>query len=1367
MKTEDLLSEHLSRRILLLDGSMGALIMSRGPTEEDYRGKRFEKHPVDIKNCTDLLCLTQPQMIQQIHREYLEAGSDIIETNTFNGNVVTLEEFQVAELTRELNRTAIELAKEVADEFTRKNPAKPRFVAGSIGPTKVQLSFNADKPGYRPVTFEQMVDSYAEQVRGMLDGGVDLLLPETSFDTLNMKAALYAIQKVFDEGARQVPVMVSGTIFQGGRTLTGQTLEAFVAAVSHFPMFSIGLNCALGPKQMRPYMEALAGRANCRVSCYPNAGMPDGMGGFDSSPQEVAQTIREFAESGWVDIVGGCCGTTPTYIRQIGEAVADVSSRSRQHAQGAGWVPAAPPHTAAYSGTELFELRPEPADASPDAPPTTPFLMVGERNNVTGSRKFARLIREKKYEEALSVTREQIESGANMIDVNMDEGLLDSEQEMVHFLNLLSDDPDVNKVPVMVDSSKFSVIEAGLKCLAGKGVVNSISMKEGETAFLKQARTIRRYGAAVVVMAFDEEGQAVTADNKVSICKRAYKLLTEEVGFPPEDIIFDTNILTVGTGMEEHSNYAVEFFDAVRRLKTECPGAKTSGGVSNVSFSFRGNDVVREAMNAAFLYHAIRAGLSMGIVNAGQLEVYDEIDKELLVYIEDVLLNRRPDATERLIAFSDALKTRGTEKVKVEGEVEAWRLETVEERLKHALMKGITEFIETDTEEARQKYGRPLNVIQGPLMDGMKVVGDLFGQGKMFLPQVVKSARVMKKAVAYLEPFMEAEKAAALAAAQTAAAAEAASNGTSQLDPSALFRGFLSSKKLGLTRERNLVASEAFSAAEPFDAESIAARLAPRKIGRGTVRQILGLLVEGRLLTRTSSGDHETYTRSLPDVSAAVPAPVSAEAAPAAAPADDSQPSHRGRIVLATVKGDVHDIGKNIVGVVLRCNNFDVIDLGVMIPCDKILDTALEKKADIVGLSGLITPSLDEMVTVAKEMKRRGMTIPLLIGGATTSSKHTAVKIAPHYDEPVVHVVDASLSVPAVERLIDPETKPAYIEQVRREQEQDRARFALRSEQALVPYAEAFNRRYQTDWTTVDIATPSFTGLRVIEAMDLNVLRTYIDWSPFFQTWELRGKFPKIFDDKEVGTEARKLFDDANTLLDRVIEQKLFTARGVYGFWPARTHGDDIELLLESGPLRFPMLRQQWERPGQKDFRSLADYIAPAESGRTDYLGAFAVTAGHGCDELVKQFDLDHDEYHSIMAKALADRLAEAFAEHIHGVARRDLGFGEGENLSHDELVDEKYRGIRPAFGYPACPDHTLKQPLFELLEADRTVGIELTESFAMWPAASVSGLIFGHPESRYFSVDRITKDQVENYAARCGKPIETVEKWLATNLGY
>jgi 5-methyltetrahydrofolate--homocysteine methyltransferase len=1027
--------------------------------------------------------------------------------------------------------------------------------------------------------------------------------------------------------------------------------------------------------------------------------------------------------------------------------------------------------------------------------------MIGERTNVTGSRKFARLIKEKNYDEALKIAREQIEGGANMIDVNMDEGLLDSEQEMVHFLHLLSDDPDVNKVPVMVDSSKFSVIEAGLKCLAGKGVVNSISLKEGEAKFLEQARIVRSLGAGVVCMAFDETGQAVTADHKVAICKRAYDLLTQKVGFAPSDIIFDANILTVGTGMEEHANYAVEFFDAVRRIKQECPGALTSGGVSNVSFSFRGNEVVREAMNAAFLYHAIQAGLDMGIVNSTQLEVYDEIDKELLGYIEDVLLNRHPDATEKLIAFAEVIKSRASGKTETAEQIEAWRKDTVEERLKHALLKGIADHIDQDTEEARQKYGRPLNVIQGPLMAGMSVVGDLFGQGKMFLPQVVKSARVMKKAVAYLEPFMEAEKEAAA--------------------------------KSEIRNPKSETSGDGESATAAFE-------------------------------FRASNFEFAT--------------------APQASPS--SQPSSRGRILLATVKGDVHDIGKNIVGVVLRCNSFDVIDLGVMVSCDKILETAIAEGVDIIGLSGLITPSLEEMQTVAREMQRRGFTIPLLIGGATTSSKHTAVKIAPEYSHPVVHVVDASLSVPAVEKLLDPDSKDAYMVQVREEQDRDRASFARRSEQALVPYAEALARRHQTDWATVDIPKPAFLGTKTIEA-DLSVLRQYIDWSPFFQTWELKGKYPKIFEDPVVGEEAKKLFADANTLLDRIVKEKLFTAKGVYGFWPANSIGDDIRIgrgpkaqppkrrsgrekdttslpnrfraylatikqgltrdpllivnaievqtgsfriaeiaeqvkpkkvypsivnktfaqLVAAGileelpgskaedksdaryriidapaaapkasgsplssllsPLTFPMLRQQWERPGQKDFRSLADYIAPKESGRQDYIGAFAVTAGHGCDELVKQFDADHDEYHSILTKALADRLAEAFAEYIHAEARKAWGFGQSEGLSNEELIEEKYRGIRPAYGYPACPDHTRKRQLFDLLDAEQQTGITLTESYAMYPAASVSGLLFAHPAARYFSVDRITKDQVESYAARSGLTVAEVERWLMPNLGY
>lgn len=1222
--TQDTLRNLLEDRILLLDGAMGSLIMGAGPTEADYRGDQFKNHAVDLKNANDVLCLTQPKIIENIHRQYLEAGSDIIETDTFNANVVSMEEFELAEHTYAINKAAAEIAKRATEDFS--TPDKPRFVAGSIGPTKVQLSLNPDEPGVRPTNFDDMVASYTEQVRGLIDGGVDLLLPETSFDTLNMKACLFAIATYFEQHNVEVPVMVSGTIFDGGRSLTAQSIEAFYTSLSHFPMLSIGLNCALGPAQMRPYVESLSQLADCHISCYPNAGMPDGMGGFDSSPEEVAANIRDFAENGWVSIVGGCCGTSPEYIHKIGEAVKGIKPRK---------IPQSPGFST-YSGLNRLELRPE-----------TTFVMVGERTNVTGSRKFARLIKEESYDEALSIARGQVEGGANIVDVNMDEGLLDSEACMQKFLYLLSDndEPDVS-VPIMVDSSKWSVIEAGLKCLQGKGIVNSISMKEGEEQFLQQARTIRKYGAAVVVMAFDEDGQAVDCENKVRICKRAYKLLTDEAGFPPEDIIFDPNILTVGTGLEEHANYAVEFIEAIRRIKAECPGAKTSGGVSNISFSFRGNNVVREAINAAFLYHAIDAGLDMGIVNAGQLEVYDEIGKELLEYVEDVLLNRRPDATERLVDFSEKVKDQA--EGKTEAKVAEWRNGTVEERLAHAILKGITDHIDEDTEEARLKYGRPLNVIQGPLMDGMAVVGELFGAGKMFLPQVVKSARVMKKSVAWLTPFMEAEK------------------------------------------------------------------------------------------------------------------------------AESGESTSRGTIVLATVKGDVHDIGKNIVGVVLRCNNFDVIDLGVMIPADKILQTAIDEKADLIGLSGLITPSLDEMVHCARELKRQDFTLPLLIGGATTSAKHTAVKIAQQYGQPVVHVGDASLSVPVVENLLDPDSKEAFVEKNLAEQERDRAAFENRQQKALTPYAETLSRRFATDWEAVDIPTPSFTGLRTIENHPLEELVPYIDWSPFFQTWELRGKYPAILKDKIVGEEARRLFDDARKLLDEIVEKKLLKAKAVFGFWPATSDGDDIVVLSEGDDprsrtelCRFPALRQQWERKGQKDFRSLADFIAPYDTGRKDYIGAFAVTTGIGCDELVARFEKEHDDYQSIMAKALADRLAEAFAERLHKIARDEWGYGKSEGLSADELIKEKYRGIRPAFGYPACPDHTEKSTLFKLLDAEAQTGISLTESFAMFPAASVSGLYFAHPECRYFSVDRISKDQVEDYAARKGTSVEDVERWLAPNLGY
>jgi 5-methyltetrahydrofolate--homocysteine methyltransferase len=1217
------LEELLRTRILILDGAMGTMIQAHALEEADFRGQLFAKHHKDLKGCNDLLSLTRPDIIEKIHRQYFEAGADIVETNTFNSTSVSMAEYGLESEVYAINRASAELARRAADDFTACNPEKPRFVAGSIGPTSrtASLSPDVNNPGFRAISFDELANAYREQVEGLYDGGADLLMPETTFDTLNLKACLFAISQFFDERGIELPVMVSVTITDAsGRTLSGQTVEAFWNSVSHFPMLSVGLNCALGPDRMRPYLEELSRIAPCFVSCHPNAGLPNEFGGYDETPAQMQRVLCEFAENGWLNVVGGCCGTTPEHIRVIAEGMESIAPRPRPSIPGYSRL----------SGLEPLTLRPEGN-----------FIVIGERTNVTGSKKFARLVRSGDYETALEVARDQVANGANVLDVNMDEALLDGEKAMSTFLHLIASEPEIARVPLMIDSSKWSVIEAGLKCVQGKSIVNSISLKEGEESFLRQARLVRRYGAAAIVMAFDEEGQAVTADRKTAICKRAYDLLIERVGFAPEDIIFDSNILTVGTGIEEHANYAVEFIEAVRQIKKTCPGAKTSGGVSNVSFAFRGNETVREAMNAAFLYHAIQAGLDMGIINAGQIAVYEEIPKDLLVSVEDVLLNRRPDATERLVTFAEtvAAKTKTVEKD------EAWRSGTVESRLSHALVNGIVDYIEPDTEEARQKLGRPLKVIQGPLMDGMGVVGELFGAGKMFLPQVVKSARVMKKAVAYLTPFMEAEKG--------------------------------------------------------------------------------------------ESGGQQ----------------------------------YRGTIVMATVKGDVHDIGKNIVGVVLRCNNFDVIDLGVMVQADKILDTAVEKKADVIGLSGLITPSLDEMVHVAREMQRRGMNVPLLIGGATTSAKHTAVKIAPTYHEPVVHVLDASLSVPVVEDLLDDEKKPALIRKNSAAQDRDRQQFAQRQQKALVPYADALARRFQTDWASVRIDKPVFLGQRIIDPQPLQELVPYIDWSPFFQTWELRGKYPQIFDDPQVGPEAKRLYADAQKLLQQIVTEKRLTARGVYGFWPANTEGDDVIVFSNETRkreiARFPMLRQQWERKGQDDFRSLADYVAPRDSGRIDYLGAFAVTAGLGCDELAADFVKQNDDFASIMVKAIADRLAEAFAEFLHRRARLDWGYGQEERLSPEELIHETYRGIRPAFGYPACPDHTEKHTLFELLDAEKTTGIRLTETFAMWPAASVSGLYFGHPESRYFSVDRITRDQVESYAARKKMPVPEIERWLSPNLGY
>jgi 5-methyltetrahydrofolate--homocysteine methyltransferase len=1235
LSTRDLLDDLLSQRILLLDGSMGAFLFARKLEEEDYRGTRLRDHPKDLKNCHETLVLTQPRLIDEIHRAYLDAGADIIETCTFNGTPIALTEFGLQDRVAEINRTAAELARGAADDYTRRDPDRPRFVAGSIGPTTKSLYIEPKhEPLYdRSLSFDDFVASYYAQVEALVAGGVDLLAAETGNDILILKACLFAIEKYFADHGARLPVIVSGTIYNNGRTLFAQTPEAFYVSVAHFDALTVGFNCGVGADLLRGPVEALAAIARKPISVYPNAGLPDGMGGFTGDRDRTAALLGEFARNGWVNVVGGCCGTTPEWIAAFGRAVEGVAPRT---------VPDLPPWSY-YCGDEVLVVRPE-----------TNFVMVGERCNITGSAKFKRLIKDGNYDAALRVAREQVQNGANILDVNMDADLIDGEEAMTRFLRLLANEPDLSRVPLMIDSSKWSVIEAGLKCVQGKPIVNSISLKEGEEKFLEQARLVKRYGAAAVVMAFDEEGQAVTKERKVEISARAYRLLTEEVGFDPGDVIFDVNILTVGTGMEEHNNYAVEFIEAVRELKRLFPKAKTSGGVSNVSFSFRGPEFerVREAMNSAFLYHAIKAGLDMGIVNAGQLQVYEEIPAELRERVEDVLLNRRPDATDRLVEFAKSGSF--SRDPKGSASAQQWRSLPVEERLKHALINGIVDHIDEDVEEARHKYDRPLALIEGPLMDGMNVVGDLFGSGKMFLPQVVKSARVMKKAVAYLLPFME--------------AARQASGAT-------------------------------------------AARQA------------------------------------------------------------------RAKIVMATVKGDVHDIGKNIVGVVLGCNDYEVIDLGVMVPCEKILQTAREQGADLIGLSGLITPSLDEMVHVAREMEREGFRMPLLIGGATTSVKHTAVRIAPAYKGTVLHVKDASRCVGVLDRLTRPAERETLDRDNRAMQAREREAFSKRRQRKLVPYAEAVKRRFAIDWSkhrgadATPLARPSFLGRRVLPDVPLAEVVPYIDWSPFFMAWEMSGKYPAILDDAKVGAEARKLFADAQAMLKRIIDEKLLTASAVYGFWPANADGDDVIVYADESrtaeAARLPMLRQQWEREGQTTFRSLADYIAPARSGIADYLGAFAVTAGTGLEALVKRFKAAHDDYSAILAEALADRLAEALAEMLHQRARRDWGYGREERLSKEELIAEKYRGIRPAAGYPSCPDHTEKATLWRLLGAEESAGIRLTESYAMWPAASVSGLYFSHPEARYFAVDLVTRDQVEDYARRKGMPVKEVERWLAPNLAY
>ena len=1214
----------LENRILIIDGAMGTMIQQHKLEEEDYRGERFKTWQHDLKGNNDLLSLTQPEIIRGIHLEYLNAGADIIETNTFNSQRISLADYNMESLAYEINFESAKLAKSAIEAYYNlKGNTITKYIAGALGPTNrtASLSPDVNDPGFRAVSFDDLVEAYTEQLNGLIDGGVDLLLIETIFDTLNAKAALYAIQTVLESRSLQLPIMISGTITDAsGRTLSGQTVEAFLNSMSHVNLLSIGLNCALGAKEMRPHLEELSVKAPFYISAYPNAGLPNQFGEYDETPHDMGHQIEDFLKSGFLNIVGGCCGTTPDHIREIAALAKNISPRKRPH-----------PDTLLHlSGLEAVTLRPE-----------SNFMNIGERTNVTGSRKFAKLIADNEYEEALAIARNQVEGGAQAIDINMDEGMLDSEKAMVRFLHLVASEPDISKLPIMIDSSKFFVIEAGLKCTQGKSIVNSISLKEGEESFIKQANIIRKFGAAVIVMAFDEQGQADSLERRKEICKRAYDILVDRVGFPPQDIIFDPNIFPVATGMDEHRRNALDFFDSTRWIKENLPHAKVSGGVSNVSFSFRGNDHVREAIHAAFLYHAIKAGMDMGIVNPGQLQVYDEIPKELLERVEDVLFDRNEEATERLITYAEQIKGAG----KKQERDEAWRNDSVEERLKHALVKGIVEYIDVDVEEARQKFDKALHLIEGPLMDGMNVVGDLFADGKMFLPQVVKSARVMKKAVAFLMPYLEAEK------------------------------------------------------------------------------------VEGA--------------------------------------------SKAGKILMATVKGDVHDIGKNIVGVVLACNNYEIIDLGVMVSCDKILDAAIKEEVDIIGLSGLITPSLDEMVHVAKEMERRGFTMPLMIGGATTSKVHTAVKIAPHYKNAVIHVNDASRSVPVASTLISKENREEFIRKTNEDYERLRIQnSAAQSATKFISLAEARRNKFKADWSNGAIVKPAFIGTKSFKNYPLADLIPYIDWTPFFHSWEMKGSYPKIFNDPERGVEAKKLFDDAQKMLNQLVKEKWLTANAVIGIYPANSVNDDMEVYTTESRSEllttFHSLRQQTKKPAGQSNIALADFLAPKELGITDYIGGFAVTAGEGIDEHVKRFEMDHDDYSAIMLKALADRLAEAFAEHLHERVRKEFwGYSKTESFSSDELIKESYRGIRPAPGYPAQPDHTEKLLLFKLLEVEKNTGITMTESLAMIPTAAVSGLYLSHPESHYFGLGKITREQVEDYSVRKGLSFEETERWLSPAINY
>jgi len=1201
------INDIIKERILVLDGAMGTMIQKYKLGEDDYRGERFKDHRSDVKGNNELLSLVRPDIIKDIHREYLEAGSDIIETNTFNANAISQDDYNLSSISYELNLASASIAKEVATEFSQKNPDKPRIVAGAIGPTNKTASLSPDvnDPGFRSISFDELVDAYFEQCCGLIDGGADVILVETIFDTLNAKAALFAVDKAFEEKSVSLPIMVSGTITDAsGRTLSGQTVEAFWISVSHANLFSVGLNCALGATEMRPYLKELSQIANCYISAYPNAGLPNELGEYDQDPSEMKEYIRDFASGGMVNVIGGCCGTSPAHIRAMSKAIEGLKPRK---------IPSKDNQTK-YSGLEALVVRDD-----------MNFINVGERTNVTGSRKFARLIKEGNYQEACSVALQQVEGGAQIIDVNMDDGLLDGKKEMRSFLNMIMAEPDIAKLPVMIDSSKFEVILEGLKCVQGKCIVNSISLKEGEEAFKKQARIIRRFGAAVVVMAFDEQGQADTTERKVAICKRAYKILVEELNYKPEDIIFDPNIFAVATGIPEHNEYAINFIEATRQIKKECPGALISGGVSNISFSFRGNNAVREAMHSAFLYHAIKAGMDMGIVNAGMMEIYEEIPKELLTLVEDVLFNRTENATEALTDYASRVKAGGK---KLERNLE-WRETDVRKRLEHSLVKGITEYIIEDTEEARQLYDAPLEVIEGPLMDGMNVVGRLFGEGKMFLPQVVKSARVMKQSVSYLTPFIEKEK-------------------------------------------------------------------------------------------------------------------------------EGNKRSNKGKILLATVKGDVHDIGKNIVGVVLACNNYEIIDLGVMVPAEKILAAAQEHQVDVIGLSGLITPSLDEMVFVANEMERLKMTTPLLIGGATTSKLHTALKIDPEYSGQVIHVLDASKSVNVCSQILNSviQIREDFASSVKEDYRQMRERRASRDRvKSFVPIQEARENKYKVDWSEKKVPAPKLLGKKTIENYPIESLLDYIDWTPFFSSWQLKGKYPAIFENPVVGEEARKLFNDAQSMLRRIIDEKWLEARAVFGIFKANSDDDDNILLFNEAGEKLETLcclRQQTQKADGLPYYCLSDFITPLELGHEDYLGAFAVTAGVGIEKHLERFEKEHDDYSSILLKALADRLAEALAEKLHlDIRTHYWAYAEEEKLDNNSLIQEKYQGIRPAPGYPACPEHSEKEKLFRLLNVEESIGISLTESYAMYPASSVSGWYFAHPDAKYFGINKIAEDQLEDYAHR------------------